>query len=333
LWEGRESKSSTRRRATIAVVGLTVWAALLLRTRDQVHVWRDSDSLWEYVLRHAPNTALAHSNYAVLLNDRGESQRARAHAERAIDIYPANPTSHSALARACFDLGLYDEAEREYLLALEIDPDKTNRMISLAMVYTKQERFADAERVYRHAIALEPEEAGHRFNLGGLLASLERWDEAGALFDEAIRLDPEYVEAYFRAGVVRREGHDWSGAARVWREGLTRAPRDNQICAALSFLLATCPAAEIRDGGEALQLARIAVEDSHGQNLRAREALAAALARTGDFEGAAETAQAILDSADPALHDEMRERIEKALASYRNRDSFADEPGQPNTRR
>ena len=327
MCRGGESKSQRRRRVTIAIVGLSLCAALLLRTRDQVDVWRDSETLWTYVLRHAPDTGLAHSNYAVLLNNRGDSQSARAHAERAIEVYSANPTAHSALARACFELGLYEEAERGYLLALELDPDKTNRMISLAMVYTKQERFTDAERLYREVIALEPEDAEHRFNLGGLLASRARWDEAGVLFDEAIGLDPEYIDAYFRAGVVRRERNDWAGAAGIWREGLTRSPRENQISAALSYLLATCPVAKMRDGADALRLARIAVEDSHGRNLRAREALAAALARTGGFEAAIETAQAVLDATDPAAHDKMRERIERALTVYRDGEPFTDGPG------
>lgn len=323
-WGRGGSPTSARRRTIATAVALALCMALILRTRDQVRLWADSETLWRYVLAHAPDTALAHSNYAVLLNNLGESERALRHAQRSIEIYPANPSAHSALARALFDLGRNEEAEREYRISLEIDPGKVNRMIALAMVLTKLARYDEAERLYREVIEREPEAAEHRFNLGGLLASRDRWAEAERLFDEAIELDPDYVAAYFRAGVSRRDRGDHAGAVAIWREGLARAPRDNQICAALAHLLATSPIESLHDGGEALRLARIAVEDSQGRNLRAREALAAALARTGAYGAAIETAEALLAVDDPPLSDPMRRRVERALAAYRSGRAFVD---------
>ena len=88
--------------------------------------------------------------------------------------------------------------------------------------------------------------------------------------------------------------------------------------ARLAWTLATCADDSLRDGARALELARAAVATSKNRSVMAREALAAALAETGDFEQALHVIGEL--SADPDLPDDPRlyVRLEQAREAYNN---------------
>ena len=78
------------RRRLIGAVGLltavALVALLVCMTRHQVRIWRDPYTLWTHALEHAPNTPGAHANLAVELNERGQFEQARRHAEQALQV-------------------------------------------------------------------------------------------------------------------------------------------------------------------------------------------------------------------------------------------------------
>lgn len=81
--------------------------------------------------------------------------------------------------------------------ALDIDPDLAEAHVSLATVlfdyYRERER---AEEHYRRALSLDPAYAKGRQLYAEFLRDLERFDEAFEQIDEAIRLDP--LSPYYR---------------------------------------------------------------------------------------------------------------------------------------
>jgi len=89
-------------------------------------------------------------------------------------------------------------------------------------------------------------------------------------------------------------------------------------------VLATSPVNELRDGQRAVVLARRAAEESADTNLPATEALAAALARTGDFALAITIAEELLTLHDQDISDSRKQRIDRALDFYRTGQPFEE---------
>jgi tetratricopeptide (TPR) repeat protein len=90
-----------------------------------------------------------------------------------------------------------------------------------------------------------------------------------------------------------------------FQQALQIEPNDPQVQNNLAWLLATCPDASLRDGNKAVELAQQANALTGGNNPIMLHALAAALAETGRFSEAVETAQRALRLAG-ALESEMK---------------------------
>ena len=309
------------RRAALLCTALVVIGVLVLATRRQTRMWADSYTLWTTTIERAPDTPIAHLNLAVVLNDRGEYERAKEHSLYALSRLPSNRTAHLALARAALELGDLATAERHNEIALRISealgkPDAST-MVGLAIVQTRLGRPDDAEQAYRAAIAAEPDVAEWRYDLAGFLASRGRFDEAQRYLEEVLRLEPARVEAYSRLGVVQINRGDPAAAISAWGEGLQRAPRDVNLRAQLAWVLATCRVDSLRDGRRGLELAKGAVEDSKRTSVKAFESLSAAQAETGDFAAAAATLETALADKNLVTSDAIALRLQSQLARYR----------------
>jgi tetratricopeptide (TPR) repeat protein len=305
--------------------GLTLIAgSLILLSRAQVRIWVDTYTLWQTVVERAPNTPTAHANLAMELNARGDFAGAADHSRLALDRLPGNRTAHAALARASLELGDLETAERHHRIALAISErvgkTDTVTMIGLAIVETRLGRLDEAERTYRAVIDLEPSVAEWHLDLAGFLASQSRYEEAAAAFARALTLDPERIEAYSRLGIILMNLHKPGQAIRCWEEGLTRAPQDVPLRAELAWVLATCAEDSLRDGARALTLARGAVQDSGGKSEKAREALAAALAETGDFPGAAAALEQLMSDPSRVKTEATTDRLREQFDAYRKRE-------------
>lgn len=319
-WRGRAW--GDLRRGAIYLVGLVLITYNVV-TRGQVRTWADSQTLWEHVIYHAPDTGIAHSHLAGIWNERGEYELGRKHALRTLEILPGNRVGHVTLARASLELGDLDTAVKHYQIALEISANMgevdASSLLGLADAYTRLGRFDDAEQMHLKILEAEPEVAECHMNYGGFLISRARYSEARTHLETALRLDPDLVEAYHRLGYALWELGDQEQAVRTWEAGLTRDPTHITIRARLAYALATAQDDAVRDGPRALELARAAVADSAGRNFLAREALAAAYAATGDFDQAHAEASSALQDFAATLQPDSAERLQSAIAAYAQR--------------
>lgn len=319
LWSRSSSAISWRRPAMAAVLFIAT-TSLIVSTRGQTAVWKDSYTLWSTTLERRPDTPIAHANLAVILNKRGDFERARKHALASLARLPGNRAGHLALARAAMELGDLPTAERHLRIGIEIGdavgkPDPA-LMVSLATALTRQQRYGEAEEIYHAVVVLQPSVAEWHYALAGFLASRGRFEESKASLDEVLRLEPNRVDACLRLGVVLENLGDFAGAISALERGLQIDPHDVNLRAELAWILATGPDDAIRSGPRALELARGAVADSSAQSLKAREALAAALAETGDFSNAAATVRNLLDDPSAKVSEDARRRWTNELDRY-----------------
>jgi len=171
--------------AGLGAVGALTIILLGMRSSDQVRVWRDSITLWESCVEARPNNAFAHDALATNLKLRGESRRAKEHADRALQLdYADNP-------RALDDRALQlatspDERLRNYGLAIGLaqraceltdwkEPEFLHTLAvvhcSLADAQAANRQFAAAVKNYYKAIAADDQYDAPLFNLAILRTS------------------------------------------------------------------------------------------------------------------------------------------------------------------
>ena len=171
---------------------------------------------------------------------------------------------------------------------------------------------------YEKAIALrtaiaekEPEDVANRQGLAGQLIVAERLDEALAILaplveevpcSEQIRLAQTHA-----LGQQARHAEMLASLSDSW----TQCPDLAAIANNYAWALATLPEDELRDGARALEVIRAVIEKSPEEDPAHLDTLAAALAETGDFAGAARTMKKVrarfrAAGAPPELLDQIR---------------------------
>ena len=111
-------------------------------------------------------------------------------------------------------------------------------------------------------------------------------DTAIAEYTDAIRLDPKSDAAYHNRGNAYADKGEYAKAIADFNQAIRLAPDDPDNYTNLSWLLATCPKDEVRDGKRALQMATRACELTDWEDANDIENLAAAYAECGQFDEA-----------------------------------------------
>lgn len=128
-------------------------------------------------------------------------------------------------------------------------------------------------------------------------------------FDEAIRQEPRVADFQSsRAQALIRLGR-FAEAAEQYDAAIKIDPENAYLHNDLSWLLATCPNAAVRDGKRAVRLALEACELADWQDTFMLDTLAAAYAESGDFETAITMLEKGLEDFADSGPDGMRERL------------------------
>lgn len=221
-----------RARLALATAATAVLVACAWLTRQQVHVWRDSITLFSHALERAERKSELHDFLGFALFDAGRLDEAIGYFRRSLAEEPdaVKTLLHlgAALrAKGDFDAaivpletalrlaptaGLRIEAQTELGCALQAagqttralphlqqavqaDPDNAAAHNNLAVALVEQRQFEQAEHHLRTAIALLPDYALAHYNLGDLLRRRGDTEAAAASLRRALALRPDYVEA------------------------------------------------------------------------------------------------------------------------------------------
>ncbi len=166
VWVWRRCATTAR----VAVAGLLVCELCFftLRTRTQIPVWRNDETVWRAVLVQFPNSEMANRYFAATLSRQHRFREAVEYGQRAVGINPDVAESQLNLGVALFLTDKPEEAIGHLQQAVRIKPD-----------------FAEAH-----------------YNLGLALEQVGKVPKAIAHYDEALRIDPDLVEAHYNLGVA-----------------------------------------------------------------------------------------------------------------------------------
>jgi tetratricopeptide (TPR) repeat protein len=241
LWRARLRKEPLGRYLA-AAAALGVLLTLAVITRRQIAVWRDSGSLYAYVIANTPRPSrIAFNNLAGLLAERGQYEEAIAYYNRALAISPDYDEARVNLGNALAAQGKTDEAIAQYREALRVNPNSMVAHHNLGLAMIRQGKLDEALEHYRKAVAINPGFLEGQNNLGLLLAARGQYQEAMEHLQKAIEINPAFPLAHVNLGDVLIALGRRSEAIEEFYKALKLDPNIATARASLDKALASAP--------------------------------------------------------------------------------------------
>ncbi len=203
---------------TVALL-LAFSTVTVARNRD----WRNTLSLWEATIQHAPGSARVQNNLGSALHAAGRLDDALPHLQRATELDPSEAAYWSNLGALYHDLGKANNDPNNYQAAIEalersvrIEPKNPYSHTNLGNAYKKlalsrndkdphSPLWSKAFEHLKTAVALNGAEGALYYNLGLAYYELGQREEAWRNFDLARRVEPRFAQAYLGLGLMANE--------------------------------------------------------------------------------------------------------------------------------
>jgi Flp pilus assembly protein TadD len=245
---------------------------------------RNDEAVREFqqALEVKPRLSDAHANLAMVYYHQGKIDEAVDHARKALEEKADHAKAMNVLALWHLRQGRPDDAARLLEESLRIKPDVADINNKLAIVLGRQGKWAQAIERHWQAAQLAPSSAAYRCDIAYALNQLGRKTEARAEYKLAFELDPQWPKT---------TNED------AWRK-------------------ATDPNDGLRDGAEAVRLAREVCEAVDPPQPEYLKTLAAALAENQQYGEAAAKAREALALARTAGQADLARQLEEQLHLY-----------------
>ena len=270
------------------------------------------------------NDVAAHVRMGKLLVGVGSLDVGIAHFLTDVRLNPLHVDALNDLGIAFSKKDRPDQALIYFRAALRLKPNYPEALNNLANVLAAQNHWDEAVTHYLAALRLKPDYINARYNLGDALGKMGRSDEAIQQLGEVLRRKPDDAEAHNRLGEILARQGKAKEALQSYETALRLQPDLPDALKNKAWILATCPDPQFRNGGEALRLARRALELTSAENIHALDALAAAYAETGQFSQAVDSAEKALALARASNQVETAARIQSRLECYRAAKPFRE---------
>ena len=205
------------------------------------------------------------------------------------------------------------------------------RLMDEALDLEKNEKYSEALEVWRKAVTLEPDDARVQSDIAANLYLSGNTDEAIEHIREAVRLSPGNAQNHYYLGsFLLKQGHPVDAMPELeralvlnpkfpsgevtlasaysalgkpadalvhWQKAVALEPQRVSALIGEARILSSTPDFTIRNGAEAVALAKRADELTQGTDVNVLDALGAAYAEAGQFQDALDTAKRALDLA------------------------------------
>jgi len=185
--------------ATASAVTILLLASL---TAFQISRWRDSETLYAYVLSVTSDNVVVQNDLGCVLDQQGKHAEAISHFAEALRIKPDFLDALGNMGLALRKQGKAAESIGFYQRALRVKPDSAKAHWQLGQVLADQGKNDDALQEFLQATELAPNDFDIRMDLALMLARLGKLSEATSQLNEALRLKPDSAEAHNDLGLV-----------------------------------------------------------------------------------------------------------------------------------
>ncbi len=189
-----------RRAVIIIVVILT--GVESFATRHYLSRWRDTVTLYEYMLTLAPKAPSLHDSLGCALQSQGRFEEAISHHRMALEGKLADTSAYNNMGAAFLSQGKSEQAIECFRQALQLKPENPEVFNNLGLALQSQGRLDEAVSCYRETIKLNPERIDVYYNLGNTLQLQGKLDEAISNYRQALRLVPKDAEVHNKLGIA-----------------------------------------------------------------------------------------------------------------------------------
>jgi len=179
-----------------------VLLVLATLTNAQIHLWRDSFTLFNHTLAVTPLNLPVEQSLGLTMARSGRYDEAAAHFEKVLQIYPDFYDGLLNMGIMRFKQGRLPEAIEYCQAAIRSRPDALKAYVQLVHALWVQNRDEAAFEQMRRALQLAPKDADIRADFGLALERVGRIPEAIEQLHEALRLNPNNAEAHNNLGLA-----------------------------------------------------------------------------------------------------------------------------------
>jgi len=200
-------------RDSVSVNGAGIHVTVRLPAQERLEVFPGTVSLAR--LRHkVPSAARKQFDKGLTDSQKGDSEAAIAHFEKALQIDPDYLEARNNLGTRLLRLGRFPQAVEEFERAFALDATAPLVSSNLAIAYLAVRRYPEAEQAARRSLRQEPASNCARYILGSALDAQQRDPlEAVQVLDTAAR---EYPNARLVAArILAREGQPTRAATQL----------------------------------------------------------------------------------------------------------------------
>ena len=193
---------------------LVTTLVLIAATVARNHTYQSDLTLWESVLKVAPDNPRAHCSVAAIFQREGNYEMAIEYYKQALSIEINYYEALHNLGSALVELGHYDEAIGYYERALSYVPffnrsgyklGITVLFRNIGIVLERKDNLREAIGFYQKAVQFKPDHFGSRISLASALMAGENPTDAARHFNEAIQLEPQSIRANYGLGQALRQ--------------------------------------------------------------------------------------------------------------------------------
>ncbi|MCU0794403.1 MAG: tetratricopeptide repeat protein [Akkermansiaceae bacterium] len=192
---------------------------LISAARQQVEVWKDSESLMRHALKVDASNHVAWNNLGIALEEKGAMDQARECYASALKYQPDYAEALSNLGVMAAQRGQLVEALDHLDAALAAEPGHAVAWHNLGKVRLQAGDLDGAREAFEKSMELAPEFAMPRYDLAVMEIGMSRWAEAIVLLEPLVAMEPTFGDAWANLGFALQQAGRIEEAERSYAAG------------------------------------------------------------------------------------------------------------------
>jgi len=253
------------------IILIFICLGMSLISFKQTKVWRNSETLWEYVIKNFPDKiSKAHCNLGIVYCEKGSIDQAIIQYKKSIKLDPGSGKTynnlgmaylhhgsskdaitafetalrlspelisiHNNLGSAYFQEGMIDKAIMEWNIVLKANPDIAETHNNLGVAYFQKGMMKKAEDEFKKTIKIDPENLGARNSLIVIYLKKGMIKEVIAEYLEIIRQRPRNADIILRVADLYRNDEQFDNAIKYYKKALEIQPDLYEALTNLGFV-------------------------------------------------------------------------------------------------
>jgi tetratricopeptide (TPR) repeat protein len=230
-------------RAGLVVIVLGLGVAEARATRGYLHYWKDTVTLYRYMLTFSPGAWSLYDYLGVQYCNSGQLDEAVAQYRKALELRPNEFAVHNnlgvALANQAMAQGAkgdmagaqirFAEAMENFAQAIRANPKFASAYSNMGRALQNVGENDQAQTNFERALEIDPLCVDAHQGLGVLLAEQRKFAEAEVHFRDAVRIHPAYIAGYIGLGRTLEAQRKFSEAFSVYLDAQRLDPHDPRV--------------------------------------------------------------------------------------------------------